>query len=175
MQQHHGHCSQEIREIIPVPLRCVRTTRSSTNSHLCQVLLPTSRTISHKSSFVKAHAIYGTSCLLLAFLSLTTCHLSNLRSINLIRSPSPLSLSLFLSSIVGALYRLPWHFLNITHQKNMICQQCKKCNILGMIWLSRNHLMQEYTTKMQQFAFNSARQATPWLETCLDVPSSHVA
>ena len=25
----HGHCSQEIREIIPVPLRRVRTTRSS--------------------------------------------------------------------------------------------------------------------------------------------------
>ena len=30
------------------------------------------------------HATYGTSCLLLAFLSPTTCHLSNLRSINLI-------------------------------------------------------------------------------------------
>ena len=30
------------------------------------------------------HATYGTSCLPLAFLNLTTCHLSNLRSINLI-------------------------------------------------------------------------------------------
>ena len=30
------------------------------------------------------YAIYGTSCLLLAFLNLTICHLSNLRSINLI-------------------------------------------------------------------------------------------
>ena len=38
------------------------------------------------------HAIYDTSCLLLAFLSPTTCNLSNLRSINL--SPSPLNLSL---------------------------------------------------------------------------------
>ena len=27
----HGHCSQEIREIIPVPLRRVRTTKSSTH------------------------------------------------------------------------------------------------------------------------------------------------
>ena len=43
----------------------------------------------HHSSL--EHAIYGTSCLLLAFLSPTTCHLSNLRSINLILSLSPLS------------------------------------------------------------------------------------
>ena len=48
----HGHCSQEIGEIIPVPLRCVRTTRSSTHSHPLQVSLPTSRTLSHKSSFI---------------------------------------------------------------------------------------------------------------------------
>ena len=39
-------------------------------------------------------ATYGTSCLPLAFLNLTTCHLSNPRSINLIWSLSPLSLSL---------------------------------------------------------------------------------
>ena len=50
----HGHCSQEIRDIIPVPLRRVRTTRSSTHSHPlpAQVSLPTSRTLSHKSSFI---------------------------------------------------------------------------------------------------------------------------
>ena len=47
----NGH-SQEIREIIPAPLRRVRTTRSSTHSHPFQVSLPTSRTISHKSSFI---------------------------------------------------------------------------------------------------------------------------
>ena len=47
-----GHCSQEIRDIIPVPLRRVRTTRSSTHSHPFQVSLPTSRTLSHKSSFI---------------------------------------------------------------------------------------------------------------------------
>ena len=38
--------------------------------------------INHHSS--QEHAIYGPSCLLLAFRSPTTCHLSNLRSINLI-------------------------------------------------------------------------------------------
>ena len=48
----HGHCSQEIREIIPVPLRHVRTTRSSTHSHPFQVSLPNPRTLSYKSSFI---------------------------------------------------------------------------------------------------------------------------
>ena len=48
----NGHCSQEIRDIIPVPLRRVRTTRSSTHSHPFQVSLPTPRTPSHKSSFI---------------------------------------------------------------------------------------------------------------------------
>ena len=46
----------------------------------------------HHSS--QEHAIYGTSCLLLAFLSPTSCHLSNQRSINLILSLYPLSYSL---------------------------------------------------------------------------------
>ena len=48
----NGHCSQEIRDIIPVPLRRARTTRSSTHSHPFQVSLPTSRTLSHQSSFI---------------------------------------------------------------------------------------------------------------------------
>ena len=48
----NGHCSQEIRDIIPVPLRCVRTTRSSTHSHPFQVSLPTSQTLSHKLSLI---------------------------------------------------------------------------------------------------------------------------
>ena len=48
----NGHCSQEIRDIIPVPLRRVRTTRSSTHSHFFQVSLPNPRTLSHKSSFI---------------------------------------------------------------------------------------------------------------------------
>ena len=45
----NGHCSQEIRDIISVPLKRVRTIRSSTHSHPFQVSLPTSRTLSHKS------------------------------------------------------------------------------------------------------------------------------
>ena len=46
--------------------------------------LSTQRThrTNHYSSL--EHKIFGTTCLLLAFLHLTTCHLSNLRSINLI-------------------------------------------------------------------------------------------
>ena len=48
----NGHCSQEIRDIIPVPLRRFRTTRSSTHSHPFQVSLPNPRTLSHKSSFI---------------------------------------------------------------------------------------------------------------------------
>ena len=48
----HGHCSQEIRDIIPVPLRRVRTTRSSTHSHPFQVSLSNPRTLSRKSSFI---------------------------------------------------------------------------------------------------------------------------
>ena len=47
-----GHCSQDIIDIIPVPLRRVRTTRSSTHSHPFQVSLPNPRTLSHKSSFI---------------------------------------------------------------------------------------------------------------------------
>ena len=47
-----GYCSQVIRDIISVPLRRVRTTRSSTHSHPFQVSLPTSRPLSHKSSFI---------------------------------------------------------------------------------------------------------------------------
>ena len=48
----HGYCSQEIREIIPVHLRRVRTTTSPTHLHHFQVSLPNSRTLSHKSSFI---------------------------------------------------------------------------------------------------------------------------
>ena len=48
----HRHCSQEIKNIIPDPMRHVRTTRSSTQSHLFQVTLPNPRTLAHKSSFI---------------------------------------------------------------------------------------------------------------------------
>ena len=78
---HRINCSHEIRELIPVPLRLVRTTRSSTHSHALQVSLPTSRILSHKSLFIP------TTCNLWSVLS-SSCfpesynfHLSNLRSI----------------------------------------------------------------------------------------------
>ena len=48
----HGHCSQEIKNSIPDPVRRVRTTRSSNYSHPFQVTLPNPRTLSHKSSFI---------------------------------------------------------------------------------------------------------------------------
>ena len=77
------HCSQEIRDIISVPSRRVRTTRTSTHSHSFQVSLPTSRILSHTSSFIQRTCnlwnVLPSSC----FLSPTTCHLSSLRSINL--------------------------------------------------------------------------------------------
>ena len=89
----HGHCSQEIRDIIPVPLRRVRTTRSSTHSHFLQVSLPNSQTLSHKSSFIpRTCNLWNVSPS--SFLNLITYHLSNLRSINLILSLYPLSCSL---------------------------------------------------------------------------------
>ena len=48
----HGHCSQEIKNIIPDPVRRVKTTRNSTYSHPFQVTLSNPRTLSHKSSFI---------------------------------------------------------------------------------------------------------------------------
>ena len=48
----HGRCSQEIKNIIPDPVRRVRTTRSSNYSHSFEVTLPNPRTLLHKSSFI---------------------------------------------------------------------------------------------------------------------------
>ena len=48
----HGHCSLEIKNIIPDPLRHVPLTRSSSQSHPFQVILSNPRTLSHKSSFI---------------------------------------------------------------------------------------------------------------------------
>ena len=47
----HRHCTQEIKNIIPDPVRRVRTIRISTCSHPFQVTLPNPGTLSHKSSF----------------------------------------------------------------------------------------------------------------------------
>ena len=113
-----GICSQEIREIIPVPLRRVRATRSSTHSHPFQVSRPNLRTLSHKSPFISEHAIHGTSCPLLAFLNLPTFKSfeSKINKLDLISLL--LAFRFLLSSFVGALYRPPWPFPNTTHYKN---------------------------------------------------------
>ena len=48
----HGHCSQEIKNIIPDPVRRVRTTRNSRYSHPFKVTLPNPQTLAHKSFFI---------------------------------------------------------------------------------------------------------------------------
>ena len=48
----HRYCSQEIKNIISDPMRCIGTTRCSTHSHPFQVTLPNPRTLAHKSSFI---------------------------------------------------------------------------------------------------------------------------
>ena len=103
--------------IITVPLRRVRTTRSSTHSHPFQVSLPNPRTLSHKSSFIPRTCnlwnVLPSSCFPESY------NLPSFKSkINKLDLISPLNISLssfFLSSFVGALYRSPWPFPNITH------------------------------------------------------------
>ena len=73
----HGHCSQEIKNIMPDPVRHVRTTRISTYSQPFQVTLPNPRTLSHKSSFIPRTSQLWNSLPLLS-LNPTICHLLNL-------------------------------------------------------------------------------------------------
>ena len=99
-----GHCSQEIKNIIPDPVRRVRTTRSSTHSHPFQVTLPNPRTLAHKNLSFQELLNCGTHCHPLLSLNPTICHLLNLMSTNLILSPFLLNLPHFhSSSFVGAL------------------------------------------------------------------------
>ena len=62
LQHDNGHRSQEIRDIIPVPLRRVRTAKSSTHSHPFQVSLPNPRILSPKSSFINLWFAFRSSC-----------------------------------------------------------------------------------------------------------------
>ena len=104
----NGHCSQDIRDIIPVPLRRVRTTRSSTHSHPFQVSLPTSRTLSHKSSFIPRTCnlwnVLSSSCFPESY-NLPSFK-SKINKLDLISLPS-FPAHFLLSSYVGALYRPP--------------------------------------------------------------------
>ena len=99
----HGHCSQEIKNIIPDPVRRVRTTRSSTHSHPFQVTLPNPRALAHKSPFIPELLNYGTHCHPLFFPNPTTDHLSNPTATNLILSPYLLTLSPLLGFIKALL------------------------------------------------------------------------
>ena len=121
----HGHCSQEIKNIVPDPVRRVRTTRSSTCSHPFQVTLPNPRTLSHKSSFIPRNSQ------LLNSLPPTTFpesyNLSSFKSTNLILSPFllkfPLLFSIFpLSGLCYRPYDLSRHYLlkNKNHTNHCI-------------------------------------------------------
>ena len=96
-----GHCSLEIRNVFPDPVRRVRTTRSSSQSHPFQVMLPNPRTLAHKSSFIPRASQLWNSLPSTAFSDPTTFLASNVTSTNLILSPFLPSLSHF--SFVGAL------------------------------------------------------------------------
>ena len=66
----HGHCSQEIRDIIPVPLKRFRTTRSSTHAHfsmfhcLLHEVYPTNRLSSQEVQFMEGLTFFFLSRIL---------------------------------------------------------------------------------------------------------------
>ena len=100
----NGNCSQEIKNIIPDPVRRVRTTRSSTHSHPFQVTLPNPRTLATSHLSFEELLNYGTHCHTILSLNRTIRHLLNLTSTNLILSPFLFNLPHFLNfSFVGAL------------------------------------------------------------------------
>ena len=96
----HGHCSQEIRNIIPDPVRHVRTTRSSTHSHPFKLhYLIHELWLTNHLSFQELLTC-GTHCHPLLSLNPTICHLSNITSTNLILSPFLLNLFPFSQSFL---------------------------------------------------------------------------
>ena len=113
----HGHCSLEIKNIIPDPMRRVRTTRSSTHSHPFQVTLPTPRTLAHKSSFIsRTSQLWNSLPPTTLSLNPTICHPLNLMSTNLILSPfllnpSPFSQFFLCRGFVIGLMAFPCHYV----------------------------------------------------------------
>jgi len=110
----HGHCCQDIKNIIPDSMRRVRTTRNSTYSHPFQVTLPNPQTLSHKSSFIPRTIHLWNHPIL--FLNPTIFHLLNLTLTNLILSPfllkRPLIFSVFpLSRLCYRPHVLSQHYL----------------------------------------------------------------
>ena len=109
-----GHCSLDIKNIIPDSLRNVQLTRSSTQSHPFQVMLPNPRTLSHKSSSFQELISFRPPYLSLPFLNPTIYFASNLSSTNLISSPYllnfPFSAFLCQGSVISSM-RYPWHYI----------------------------------------------------------------
>ena len=80
----HGNCFLEIRKIIPNPVQHVRTTRSSTQSHPFQVMLPDPQTLARKHPSFQELLNYRNPCLPMSSPNPTICLVSNLTSTNLI-------------------------------------------------------------------------------------------
>ena len=93
----HGHCSQEIKNIIPDPVRRVRTTSSFTYSHPSKLhyLIHELYLTNHLSFLERLNC--GTHCHPLLSLNPKICHPLNLTSTNLMLSPFLLKLPLFFS------------------------------------------------------------------------------
>ena len=117
----HGYCSQEIKNIIPDPVRRVRTTRSSTHPHPFQATLPNPRTPSQNHLSFLELLNCRTHCHPLLSPNPTICHLLHVTSTNLILSPYLLTLPLSLSfSFVGALLSALRPFPDLTYYKKNI-------------------------------------------------------
>ena len=111
----HGHCSMEIKSIIPDPLKHVRSTRSSNQSHPFQVILSNPRTLSHKSSFIpRTSQLWNTlpSTSFPESYNLSSFK-SNINKLDIISLSTQLSF-LFLP-LSGLCYRLYWPFPDITY------------------------------------------------------------
>ena len=101
---------------IPVPLRRIRTTRSSTNSHPFQVSLHTPRTLSHKSSFIPRTChlwnVLPSSCFPESYNLPSFKSKTNKRDLIYLSSQP---FTFFFLPFFWAWYRPPWPFPNITH------------------------------------------------------------
>ena len=125
----HGHCSQEMKNIIPDPMKRVPTTRSSTYSHPFQVTLPNSQTLAHKLFFILRTSQLWNSLPPTTFPESQnlSSFKSNIKKLNLV-SLSTFSSPHFLSfSFVGVCYR-PYGLspTSLTKKKKNIRQWIKQ-------------------------------------------------
>ena len=107
-----------IKDIISVPLRRVRTTRSSTHSYPFQVSLPNPQILSHKSSFIPRTCnlwnVLPSSCFPESYnLPSFKNKINNLDLIPLVSQPFAF---FFLPLLELYIARPPWPFLNMIYQ-----------------------------------------------------------